>query len=269
MLGLAAQRALFSDAGQLGIAQSRRIVGATVFDHRPKDTREFVSGSGHRRFGPELGLQPTEPISQPRLGAVQRLCRHAKGVGQTVLDFASVGGVGPPAGDPVIGGQPHSGGEMFRTCKLANFCAGFAQKGQTSLDANTFHGGQVNAELLAKLPAHRLLMGLVALFAGHRYRGCLPIFESVHSVGDLLITVGQEVLMKASGLQRLAQSEKVLLAPISSQRFRNFRLALLATIVAQAGESLRVALSGDDRLENRQAGDLGDGVVQLHVHLIE
>jgi hypothetical protein len=78
--------------------------------------------------------------------------------------------------------------------------------------------------------------------------------------------------MEAPGLQRLAPGEEVFLAPVSSQGFRDFRFALLATIVAQAGERLGIALSGDNCIENLQAGvagDVGDGVVQLHVHLVE
>jgi hypothetical protein len=138
-------------------AQPLRVVGAAVFDHRPEDACDFVGGGGYRRLGAELGLQAAEPIAQPRLRTVQRLRRHAQGVGQTVLDFSRVGGVGSPAGDPVVGAQPHPRGEVFRTGKLFNVGADFAQKCQTGLDAHAFDGGQVDAELLAKLFAHRLL----------------------------------------------------------------------------------------------------------------
>ena len=62
MLGLAAQVALFAGAGRFGVAETLRVVRATVFDHRRKDAVELVGVGSHRRLGPELGLQPRKQI---------------------------------------------------------------------------------------------------------------------------------------------------------------------------------------------------------------
>jgi len=132
---------------------------------------------------------------------MQRLRRHAQGVGQTILDFAGVGGMGPPSGDPVVGAEPKPRGEVFRSGKLPNISTHLAQKGQAGLDAHPLDSGQVDAELLVKLCAHRLLFGLVAFLATHRWRIAFPVFESVHPGCDLLVAVGHEILMKAPGLQ--------------------------------------------------------------------
>lgn len=75
-----------------------------------------------------------------------------------------------------------------RASRLALFFsigADFAQECQTSLDAHIFDGGQIHAELLAKRFAHRLLLGLVALFATHGWRSGSLIFESVHAGGEI------------------------------------------------------------------------------------
>jgi len=269
---LASKIAFFPGSGQFGVTQSLRIVGATVPDHGPEDARQLVGGSGHRRLCPELGFQPSEPISQFRLRPVEGLCRHAKSVRETVVDLAGMGGVSPPAGDPVVWTQPHPGGEVLGAGELINVGAHFAQEGKAGLDAHAFHGGQINSELLAELLAHRFIVRLVAFLAGYGCQSGSPIFQRVHPTCDLLIAIEHELLMEAPGFQRLAQGEKVFLAPVTSQGFRDFGLTLLATVVAQAGERLGVALSGDDGIEDRQArlsGDVGDGVVQLHIHLVE
>jgi hypothetical protein len=79
---------------------------------------------------------------------------------------------------------------VFRSGKRFNVGADLAQTCQTGLDAHAFDGGQVDAELPAKLFAHRLLLGLVASFATHGWRFGSPIFESVHAGGDLPVAVG-------------------------------------------------------------------------------
>ncbi len=82
-LGLAAKRALFPVAGQFGSAGTFGVAGATVFDHRPEEARQLVGGGGDRR--------------------------DAQGLGETVLNFAGGGGVGPSAADPVVGAQSRRG----------------------------------------------------------------------------------------------------------------------------------------------------------------
>jgi len=78
--------------------------------------------------------------------------------------------------------------------------------------------------------------------------------------------------MEAPGLQRLAQGEEVLLAPVPAQAAGDLRFALLAAEVPQPRQCLRIAFPREDGVEDGQPGlpgDVGDGVVQLDVHLVE
>ena len=51
MFSLAAQEALFSCEGLLGIAESFGVEGGAVFDHRVEDAGQFVCGGGDGGFG--------------------------------------------------------------------------------------------------------------------------------------------------------------------------------------------------------------------------
>ena len=98
------------------------------------------------------------------------------------------------------------------------------------------------------------------------------VIESIHAFLDLLFAVGHEALVEAPGLEGLRQGEDVFLAPVTVQGLGNLGLALLASIVAVAGEHSGVTLARHDGVQYCQgdhSGDVGDDVVQLHVHLVE
>ncbi len=203
---------------------------------------------------------------------MERLGGHAKGGGETVADLAGVGRVGAPAGDAVVGAQAQPRGEVFGGGELAHVGAYFCEECQGCLDAHAFDGGQVDPELGEEVLTHRLLWRLDALFDRRRGRSVAAIFQRTHVFVDLLFALAHELLVEAPRLEGLAQGEEVLLAPVAQQRLGDLGLALLAAGVAVAGEHPGVALARHDCVEDREAGDpgdVGDGVVQLHVHLIE
>jgi len=64
----------------------------------------------------------------------------------------------------------------------------------------------------------------------------------------------------------------VLVAPGAREVPRDLRLVLAAPLVAQRRELVRVTLAADDRPKDVEAGcsgQVGDGSMDLHVHLVE
>ncbi len=272
MLGLPAQKAFFSCAALFGIAEAGGLEGGAVFDHGIEDAGQLVGGGGDGRFGSELGADAAEPVAQCGLGSMKRLGRHAQGGGESVADLAGVGGEGAPSGDAVVGAKPQPRGEVFGGGELADIGADFTEERQGGLDAHSLHGGEIDPELVKEVLAHRFVHLLGGLLRGRRWWALTLVIEGIHALLDLLFAVGHEALVEAPCLEGLTQGEEVFLAPVAVQGFGNLGLALLASIVAVAGEHLGITLARHDGIEDCQAGhtgDVGDDVVQLHVHLVE
>src|SRR5260370_34517245 len=70
----------------------------------------------------------------------------------------------------------------------------------------------------------------------------------------------------------LLERKQMLGAVASGERLRDRLGAGVATVMAQARQRLRIALAGKDRAYDTQAGragDVGDDVVQLKIHLVK
>ena len=139
---------------------------------------------------------------------MERLGGHAKGGGETVADLAGVGRVGAPAGDAVVGAQAQPRGEVFGGGELAHVGAYFCEECQGCLDAHAFDGGQVDPELGEEVLTHRFVGSLVTLLVRWRRGLFFLVIESTHVLGDLLVTVGHELLVEMPCFEGLAQGEK-------------------------------------------------------------
>ena len=88
---------------------------------------------------------------------------------------------------------------------------------------------------------------------------------------DLLIALGDELLVVRVGAPCVAQGEQMFAAPISLQSFEGWQ-AGFDPRVRQCRQARWVALSVQDGVGDGQAtesGQIGDGVVQMDVHLVE
>ena len=159
--------------------------------------------------------------------------------------------------------------------------ADLAQPDQGSAGGHAIDGGQVGAELGQEQPPQ----GFVGAAGGglrrrlrrsgwgcrrRRLRGdrCEFLDEQL----DLCVALGGELAVVAPGLEGLAQHEKVFGLPVPSQGCGDLGLGLLAATVAQSGQRGRVAFARHDGVEDGLpglAGDVADGAVQQHVHLVE
>ncbi len=180
--------------------------------------------------------------------------------------------MGAPAGDAVVRAQTQPRSKVFGACELAHVGADFAQERQDGLDAHSFDDGEIDSELGKEVLAHRFVGDLVSLLVRRRWGGLSLVFEGTYVPGDLLVAVGHELLVEAPGFEGLAQGKEMFLAPVAIEGFGDLSFALLATIVAMAGEHLGVALARHDGVEDGhtgEPGDVGNRVMQLHVHLVE
>ena len=161
---------------------------------------------------------------------------------------------------------------MFGGGELADIGADFTEECQRGLDAHTLHGGEIHPELVEEVVAHRFVHLLGGLLRGRGWWALTVVIEGIHAFLDLFFAVRHEVLVEAPCFEGLTQGEEVLFAPVAVQGFGDLGLAFLAAVVTVAGEHLGVALARHDGVEDRQTGDtgnVGDDVVQLHVHLVE
>ena len=115
---------------------------------------------------------------------------------------------GAPVGDAIVGAQPQPRTKVFRGCELAHVGADFAQERQNGLDAYPFHGGEIDCKLGKEVLAHRFVGSLVTLLVRWRRGLFFLVIESTHVLGDLLVTVGHELLVEMPCFEGLAQGEK-------------------------------------------------------------
>ena len=88
---------------------------------------------------------------------------------------------------------------------------------------------------------------------------------------DLPVTFGDQLLAVAVSSQRLSQGEQGLRSVIAHQGFGHGLGAGPDAPVSQLGQRFRVALAGQDRVQDRQtsgAGKIAHHGVQLHIHLV-
>jgi len=89
---------------------------------------------------------------------------------------------------------------------------------------------------------------------------------------DFGVTSGDLGGVEVEEFERLFEGEKVFVAPIAGEGLGDGLLGGLTGGVAQAGQDEWIALSGDDSAEDLKAGgagDVGEDVVELEVHLLE
>jgi hypothetical protein len=88
---------------------------------------------------------------------------------------------------------------------------------------------------------------------------------------DLPVTFGDQLLAVAVSSQRLSQGEQGLRSVNAHQGLGHGLGGGPDAPVSQLGQGFRVALAGQDRVQDRQtggAGKIADHVVQLHIHLV-
>src|SRR6266581_8383440 len=83
---------------------------------------------------------------------------------------------------------------------------------------------------------------------------------------------GDRLLQRIVEAKSCSEIEQVLLAPRAGEVLRDLLDGLTAAAVAMRGQTCWVALARNDRSDDRHpggAGEIGDGTMHLHVHLVE
>jgi hypothetical protein len=96
--------------------------------------------------------------------------------------------------------------------------------------------------------------------------------ESLDFMEQALVVSRDCLLEGVEHLQSRLEVEQVLLAPVPSKMFGDLLRGFTATRVAQRRQTSGISIAGHDGADDRHArlaGDITDGVMDLHVHLIQ
>jgi len=190
--------------------QLQEIIGGWLFPKSVKNSRPFMGGG-------RVGLGWSHAHAHPSVigpeGATtmsQRLGSPAKGIGGAVFDLSGFRAFDQTADDAVVGTESHPRGEVFDGGKLRRIQADLGEDRLHSQGLYAFDLGKIRAADAIEMGA-QIEVGMIAsrLFpprSGRRQRRLLgidPRLQTAQIAFDLLVALGDLLLVKAIGLHRL------------------------------------------------------------------
>jgi hypothetical protein len=187
---------------------------------------------------------------------MKRLCRHAQGSSEPVFDFACSDGQDSAAADAVVWAEAEPGSEGGGVGKPTQVRANFGQERMSSQAAYSGNFGQVHSkdavEMTPQIEVEFIASRLVAVLGlGQRLliRGGTT-GQRLQLTFDLTITSSDLLLILPIRLQRLPESEQMLVTVVCHERASNCFPARCDSSIAQRSQFFRVPLAPENRVDD-------------------
>ena len=263
-----------------GLSPDGRVVRDPILDEVPDNAGQFVGHGSDGFWGAQASFPATETVAQIIFAVPEALGGQAQGLRGAGFNVAGFDGDDFAAGDAVVGTKTQPGAKAFGGGKTGDEIGPqFGEEHQGGVDLDAGHLGQVHAaeaiEFSPRVKVRFIALRFFVLESGGGKRVLAQIHLAVEAgeqLLDLLVALGDEFLVMPPGIQGLPDHEEMFVTPVTVEAASQSVPAGFDAMIFEGGELLRVALTGQDGIENSQAGDAGqvaDDVMDLEVHLGE